>query len=82
MRAGVIEVSRPTLENGLVDPLVSLAGAAGIALLVPFVILVIGTPVALTVRGLLEGIGWLFGIVPAKPGQVRGWIQESAMIRD
>ena len=56
-------------ENGLVDPPVSLAGAAGIALLVPFAILVIGTPVALTVRGLLEGIGWLFGIVPAKPGQ-------------
>ena len=63
MRAGVIEVSRPTLENGLVDPLVSLAGAAGIALLVPFAILVIGTPVALTVRGLLEAIGSLFGVV-------------------
>ena len=56
-------------RTDLVDPLVSLAGAAGIALLVPFAILVIGIPVALTVRGLLEGIGWLFGIVPAKPGQ-------------
>ena len=44
-------------------PPVSLAGAAGIALLVPFAILVIGTPVALTVRGLLEAIGWLFGVV-------------------
>ena len=70
MRAGVIEVSRPTLgERTFVDAPVSPAGAAGIALLVPFAILVIGTPVALAVRGLLEGIGWLFGIVPAKPGQ-------------
>ena len=64
MRAGVIDVSRPSLgEQTFVDALVSLAGAAGIALLVPFAILVIGTPVALTVRGLLEAIGWLFGLV-------------------
>ena len=63
IRAGVIDVSRPTLrERTVVHALVSLAGAAGIALLVPFVILLIGIPVVLAVRGLLEGIGWLFGI--------------------
>jgi len=45
------------------NPLVSLAGAAGIALRVAFSVLVIGTPVALTVRGLLEAIGSLFGVV-------------------
>jgi hypothetical protein len=37
----------------------SLAGAAGIALLVPFVILLVGLPVALVVRGIAEAIGWL-----------------------
>jgi hypothetical protein len=39
--------------------LVSLAGAAGIALLVPFVILLIGLPVALAVGAVAEAIGWL-----------------------
>ena len=64
MRAGVIDVSRPTLgKRTFVDALASLAGAAGIARLVPIAILVIGTPVALTVRGLLEGIDGLFGAV-------------------
>jgi hypothetical protein len=63
-RAGVIDVSRPTpRERTFVDGLVSLAGAAGIALLVPFAILLIGVPVTLTVRGLLEVSGWLLGIV-------------------
>ena len=48
-------------RKDFVDGLIS-AGAAGIALLVPFVILLIAMPVALTVRGLLEVTGWLFGI--------------------
>lgn len=60
-RAGII-VLRPEADRTFVDGLISLAGAAGIALLVPFVILLIGMPVALTVRGLLEVIGWLFGV--------------------
>jgi hypothetical protein len=64
MRAGVIDVSRPTLgARTYVDALVSLVGAAGIAWLVPLAILLIGVPIALTVRGLLEVSGWLFGIV-------------------
>jgi hypothetical protein len=61
MRAGV-DVSRPEADRTFIDGLLSLAGAAGIALLVPFVILLIGMPVALTVRGLVEVTGWLFGI--------------------
>ena len=60
-RAGAI-VSRPEADSTFVDVLISLAGAAGIALLVPFVILLIAMPLALTVRGLLELTGWLFGI--------------------
>ena len=40
----------------------TLAGAAGIALAVPFVILLIGLPVALAVRGLLEAVGWVLGV--------------------
>jgi hypothetical protein len=60
-RAGVI-VSRPEADRTFVDGLNSLAGAAGTPLLVPYVILLIGMPVALTVRGLLEVAGWLFGV--------------------
>jgi hypothetical protein len=58
---GVIDVSRPHgSERTLLQVLVSFAGAAGIALLVPFAILVVGLPIALVVRGLLEGVVWLF----------------------
>lgn len=63
-RAGVIEVSRPTLgEWTFINALTSLAGAVGVALLVPFAILLIGMPGVLAVRGLLDMIGWVFGIV-------------------
>ena len=59
----VIDVSRPA-RGGLtfLQGLVSLVGAAGIALAVPFVILLIGLPIALTVRGLLEVVGWVLGV--------------------
>jgi hypothetical protein len=61
--AGVIDVSRPmSAERTFFQGLASLTGAAGIAVLVPFAILVVGLPVALAVRGLLEAIGWLFDI--------------------
>ena len=60
-RAGVL-VLRPDADRTFLDGLISLAGAAGIALLVPFVILLIAMPLALIVRGLLEVTGWLFGI--------------------
>jgi hypothetical protein len=51
----VVDVSR---GNGsgrtFAQMLISLAGAAGIVLLVPFVILLAGLPFGLAVRGLLE----------------------------
>ena len=49
-------------DRTFLQGLVSLAGAAGIALLVPFAILLVGLPVVLAVRGVLEVIGWLFGV--------------------
>lgn len=59
----VIDVSRSTRGGRtFLQGLVSLGGAAGIALAVPFVTLLIGLPIALAVRGLLEGVGWVLGI--------------------
>jgi hypothetical protein len=55
----VIDVSLPRAGRTFIQALVSLAGAAGIALLVPFAILLIGLPVALLVRGVAEAVGWL-----------------------
>ena len=57
---GAIGVSRPNRDGRtIVQGLRSLAGAVGIALLAPFVILLVGLPVALAVRGTLEVIGFL-----------------------
>jgi hypothetical protein len=55
----VIDVSRPDGSGGtFVQGLISFTGAAGIALLVPVGILLVGTPVALAVRGALELFQW------------------------
>jgi hypothetical protein len=57
----VISASRSyDSEVTWLQALISLAGAVGIALLVPFAILLVGLPVALTLRGLLEVVRWLF----------------------
>jgi len=62
-RNGAIDVSLPTnRERTFMPALISLAGAAGIALLAPFAILLVGLPVALSVRGFIEAIGWLFNL--------------------
>jgi hypothetical protein len=62
--ANVIDVSKPTThERTFLKGVISLAGAAGIALLVPFVILLIGTPVALGVRGVVEAASWLVALI-------------------
>jgi hypothetical protein len=56
-----IGVSRPyRSEWTLLQVVTSLAGAAAVVLLVPFVILLVGLPIALAVRGLLEVVLWLF----------------------
>jgi hypothetical protein len=60
--AGVIDVSTPRMRRTPVQGFVSGASAASLALLLPFAILIIGLPVVLAVRALLEAIGWLFGV--------------------
>ena len=61
--ADVIDVSRPTHgERTFLQSLVSLFGAAGIALLFGIGILLVGLPIVLVVRGVVEAIGWLFGV--------------------
>jgi hypothetical protein len=57
----IIDVSRPHAERTFLQSVVSFAGAGAISLTVPFVILLIGLPFALAIRGLLEAIAWLFG---------------------
>ena len=58
-----IDLSRLSgADRTLIQGTVALAGAAGIVLLVPFAILLVGLPVALAIRGLLGAIGWLFGV--------------------
>jgi hypothetical protein len=49
----------PDTGRPFLRALASLAGAAGIALLLPFVILLVGLPVALVVRGVAEASSWL-----------------------
>jgi hypothetical protein len=59
----VIDVSHPIHgEHAFFRSLVSLFGAAGIALLIGVGILLVGLPIVLVVRGLVEVMGWLFGV--------------------
>jgi hypothetical protein len=63
-RIGVLDASRSIDgERTFVDALISLSAACGIVLLVPFVILLIGIPIALAVRGLVEALGWLIALI-------------------
>ena len=62
--ADIFAVSRASVgDRTFLQGFVSLAGAAGIALFVPFVILLVGLPIARSVRGVLELLSWLFGVV-------------------
>ena len=58
----VLNVSRPTTDRTFVQGVVSLAGAVGLALLAPFAVLLVGLPVVVGVRALLEAISWLSGV--------------------
>jgi hypothetical protein len=66
-RDDVIDMSHPGThsppERTLLPALLSLVGASGIALLVPLVILLIGLPIALTIRGVLEAVSWLIALI-------------------
>ena len=62
----MIQTTMATSESRLqaygttpVEAITSLAGAAGIALLVPVAILLAGLPIVLVIRGLLEFLLWL-----------------------
>jgi hypothetical protein len=58
---GVIDVSRPYgAEPTLLRALTSLVGAAGIALLAPLAILLVGLPIVLAARGAVEVVAWVF----------------------
>jgi hypothetical protein len=64
VKADVIDVSRPATDGRtFLNGLVSLAGAAGIALLVPIVILLIGVPIALAVGGVVGAASSLIGLI-------------------
>jgi hypothetical protein len=58
------DVSRPGGdERTAIDVLISLAAACGIVLLVPFVVLLVGLPIALLVRGVTDALGWLLALI-------------------
>lgn len=64
LEPGTIDVSRPSrAQPSFVQALMLVAGAAGIALLAPFAILLVGLPLVLVVRGLLEAVLWLVAAV-------------------
>src|SRR3954470_15233836 len=59
-------IDRPRLctgERTFIDALTSLTAASGLVLLVPFAILLVGVPIAVVVRGLLEAVRWLLAFV-------------------
>jgi hypothetical protein len=61
---GVITTSRKgSGEMTFVDIVTSFAGATGIVLLVPLAILLIGLPIVLSVRGVVEALAWLFAFI-------------------
>ena len=61
---GVAGVRGPlSVERTFSESLMSLAAACGIVLLVPFAILLVGVPMALIVRGVIEAFTWLLALV-------------------
>ncbi len=57
---GVVDVSRPERsERTALQIVTSIAAATGIALLVPVVILLVGLPIVLAIRGMAEVVLWL-----------------------
>jgi|GEM_PF-5448775 len=57
---GLEDVARSTgRDRTLAQRVASVAGAVGVALLVPVVILLIGLPVVLVVRLLVEAVTWI-----------------------
>jgi|SRR5688572_22092906 hypothetical protein len=62
--SAVIDVSRPAhSERTFAQGLVSLIGAAGLAVLIPLAVVAVGTPVALVLRRVVAAAGGLLAIV-------------------
>jgi hypothetical protein len=60
VEVGVIDVAHTSHDEWTVfGALTSIAAASGIVLLVPFVILLVGVPIALVIRGFVEAVTWL-----------------------
>jgi hypothetical protein len=60
---GVSDVAHPNHDEWTVlGALTSIAAASGIVLLVPFVMLLVGLPIALVVRGFIAAVAWLGGL--------------------
>jgi hypothetical protein len=64
VRDNVTAVPRPSGDGRtFLKGLVSLAGAVGLVLLLPFALLLIGIPIAFAVRGVAEVASWLLALV-------------------
>lgn len=62
--AGILDLSRPPrAERTPLGVFTSFAGAMGLAFLAPVAILLVGIPVALSVRGSVEAISWILGLL-------------------
>ena len=59
VKGHVIDVSLPRRKRTFLQVLSSLAGAVGMALSVPLVMLLIGLPAVLVIRGIAAAVGWL-----------------------
>jgi hypothetical protein len=60
IREEMIDTSRRATDSPtFVKGLVSLTAAVGIALLVPFIMLLIGLPIVLAVRGVVAALSWV-----------------------
>jgi hypothetical protein len=63
-RPGTLDVSLPHgSRRTAADAIVSLVGAAGLALLVPGVMLLLGLPIVLALRGVLHVVEWVVAVV-------------------
>ena len=59
----VMDLSRPATGRGtFVRAAMSWAGAVGIALIAPVIVLLIGLPVVLAVRGIVTAVNWLLAM--------------------
>jgi len=64
--ASVVDVSRPAGDGRTVLQIVGSWGAgAGIALLVPFIMMLIGIPIVLAVFGVVAAVSWLIALLMA-----------------